>query len=426
MAKTARAPLSGGARLPPAETKLYAAPCRPRNKPGMSKTNTKAATPAPAVKPAASVTPGSAAPPAAEAVSASTASQGVKPLLNIGEIIARSIVDPNGPPAATPALEPSPAPEPSAVAAPEATDDPAAAEPVTPAEADAAPAVEAEDTDPTTEDPEPDPNADRPKRDGRQKRIDKLTARNAQLEAELESLRARLDQRPDEAQDTSPTAPAPQPQGRNPLSSVTNLSDLAARESEAHQVIDWADTQMIALRRNPEAVAKSLKALNLLTAEPEEATREDLEAALLSVRSNAERTVRVHIPQRREYIAASQHFEKVAVQEFPWWKDTKSQDYQLAQRVLSEWGDGVKQMPNWKMMVGVHVEGLKALEARRKSRSSAGTPSPAARPAAPRVPGLHSNPVAGRPVEDKAKNALQGVAKGKEGAVRDYFSAHLS
>jgi hypothetical protein len=225
------------------------------------------------------------------------------------------------------------------------------------------------------------------------KRIGKEVAKRKELEATLETERqakasaevrqAELESQLQEAQTSGVSAPT-----ENPLANLTTGAALQAKAEEAENILDWAESNLARLKRNPQAVEAQLKANQVKLAD-DDYSPEAMEEWLSNVRRNVDKTLRVHLPKQARFLQEKADWDKAAVAEFPFLKDPKSPDFLKAKDVLKTYPE-LKLRPNWQYVAGLAVEGFKVVEARKAERTKAAA-TPPAKPAPskipPRVPG---------------------------------------
>jgi len=319
--------------------------------------------------------------------------------------------------ASTPAF-PEPGTEPSP------GDDPTADQPATEPAADG----ELDSPPPPTDEDEPDPAKPEPA----QKRINKLTAQKHELRKSLEAAQARLAELeaklqappPEPApEELAPPPAAPAPVTSSPLAQVQTMAELQAKQSEAQQLNDWVEEQLITLRRNPAQVETVLRQHKVPLADQdgqEDFSAPQMEAWLMNVRRNASRTLR-EIPQRAQFLQAQAQAQHAAIEAFPWWKDKSSAEYGQAQQILSAFPQ-LRDRPDWAFITGIQVLGIQELQ---KRQAQAGRPASPAKPAAV-APRLTSRPAAVPRVDDsqaRLSAARDGLLKGKP---EDYVRQHLN
>lgn len=278
-----------------------------------------------------------------------------------------------------------PAPQPVPEEPPAMDQEPSSEAPAVPQENSETPAdTPTEPETPVT--PPEDEEKPQDDRNGAQRRIDKLTAQKSELrellesrEAELAELKASLAERESLATSTAKA---------NPVAHIKSPADLDAREAQAQELSEQLDDLYIKLRRNPEAVASELRRLNIQFKDAEgqdDYSRERMEEYLLTVRSNVDKTLRVHIPRHRSFLQVQSQAEQRAVELFPWWKSKTSAEYQMAQEILRSRPE-IAQWADAKLAVGVYVEGFRSLEAKAKAQQAKPAPRPSAAPRVPSAP----------------------------------------
>lgn len=183
-------------------------------------------------------------------------------------------------------------------------------------------------------------------------------------EAKADELEAKLAQRDTEPLPATTTTQAP-------LANLQTPEQCAQLLEQAESAMDWAEQQLVRLEDEPETVLAELGNLKVdFGAEP---TVAKAKGWLTSVRRNADRVARRHVPQRLAYLQAEASASQDANTHFPWWKDRTSADYAEAQSILRAYPE-VRNRPNWKLVVGTFVEGMKAVKARIANKIA--TPKP--------------------------------------------------
>lgn len=225
-----------------------------------------------------------------------------------------------------------------------------------------------------------------------QKRINKERAKRGEIERQVDQLKnelAALKQAQQPAAETpaattpteEPIAPAPSalPVPPVPLADHNDVSKLKQLEQEAVIAVDsvqdlldtsrgWKDYN-VPNPDNPEETItiSATKVGNQLY------TREQL----VEIRRKAISTMR-EVPQRIAFINAREAATQQAHQLFPFLKDKNSPEYQQAQawRRGAPW---LNNLPNADLIIGVQIEGMKAIEARKAAAAKvAEKPKPAA------------------------------------------------
>ncbi len=220
-----------------------------------------------------------------------------------------------------------------------------------------------------------------------QKRIDKEVGKRkaieghvAQLQKELADLKA--------AQPATPPQPTPAPivptaASDAPLPEVKNPADLVAYRKQtveynrvATDLIDRDDIDWTNGIKVPGWGDKDGNGKDIVY------TKEQVR----NIRNNTRLHLDEKIPDQQAWFQQTSHFERArqeatarAHQDFPYLKDKNTQEYAAAQKAYEQmpW---LRNAPNAEYIIGVQIEGLKAMEAKRKA---AATPpaAPAPKPA---------------------------------------------
>jgi hypothetical protein len=120
--------------------------------------------------------------------------------------------------------------------------------------------------------------------------------------------------------------------------------------------------------------------------------------------NEAEEAIETYIPQQAKSLQMRTEAEQNAMKDFPAWGDEKSPDHARLKAIYDdrEAGAIIKALPNGKYLAGVFLEGLKALESRKKQPEEK-KEAPKKQPVAPRVPSV------GDGVSPSPKQPAQGI-----------------
>ena len=192
-----------------------------------------------------------------------------------------------------------------------------------------------------------------------EKRIGKEIAKRRALEAQVAELQAQLTQKasqPEQAAQPAPTQPLP---SNVPLAQIEDFQSLQTLRDQAKEAKRFAQEQLDRDDFEPVRVGDTVLG------------RPELKAIL----RNAEKTLDDDIPARAQFLTQKQEAQKLAHQMFPYLKNKETPEYVLAQQALSQmpW---MKNLPNADWIIGVQIEGLKALEAKQKAKPES-KPKPA-------------------------------------------------
>ena len=186
---------------------------------------------------------------------------------------------------------------------------------------------------------------------GVKKRIGKLIEARNKAEAEVEELRAKLE----EAQG-KPTS-TPDPKGMDRFDSVKDYKELQAREAEAEHLREW-------LLANPDGGD-----YKDLTGSEHEVDYESARRLMVET----DRDLRKNIPLASQRLQQREQNKQVAMQTFGWMKDQSSLEMQEVQKVLGR-NKFIKEYydkdPFSVLTVAYAIEGIKAVNARKASNQS--------------------------------------------------------
>lgn len=193
-----------------------------------------------------------------------------------------------------------------------------------------------------------------------QKRVDEEVAKRKALEERIGALESSLKKA--EAEKANP--PPPMPKGTMPLAEHTTMDSLLQYREQAKQAARWAKDQL-AKDDIGEGVQVGDKLLG----------RDQIREVL----RKAEIAMEDQIPARMNFLAAKEQASKQAVEMFPFLKDPNSEDYHAAVQAyrLNPW---LQDLPNADFIVGVQVEGLKALKARQEAAAKPKVEKPKPKP----------------------------------------------
>lgn len=195
-----------------------------------------------------------------------------------------------------------------------------------------------------------------------QERINKEVSKRKSLEEKVLELEAEVRRKEDVK--TSP-AEAPMPQGPLPLSEFNDLPSLEKHGDHAKKAARWARDQLDRDDFTDEGIQ--------INGEVYDKPR------LKAIIRAAEVALEDEIPARKTFLRQRSEMSQQAVTLFPFLQDKSSPDYQLAVAAYRE-NPWLRERPNADYIVGLVIEGKKAVEARVAAKSS-----PVAKPKAPPV-----------------------------------------
>ena len=187
-----------------------------------------------------------------------------------------------------------------------------------------------------------------------EKRIGKEIAKRRALEAEVAALQAQLAQKASQPEQAAQPAPAQPLPSNVPLAQIEDFQSLQTLRDQAKEAKRFAQEQLDRDDFEPVRVGDTVLG------------RPELKAIL----RNAEKTLDDDIPARAQFLTQKGEAQKLAHQMFPYLKNKEAPEYVLAQQALSQmpW---MRNLPNADWIIGVQIEGLKALEAKQKAKPEA-------------------------------------------------------
>jgi hypothetical protein len=204
---------------------------------------------------------------------------------------------------------------------------------------------QSEDSEETEETKSDDDELERGLPKGVKKRIDKLSAKRREAEAEVERLKSEVDRLSQEA-----NKPAQTPKSDNPYSNLKTLEEVNREAEQAKQIRRWCEM-------NPDGAT-------VTGANGEEVDYSAEEVRRIKVK--ALDALEEHLPARAKYIENYSQIEQVATKEYPWWKDRSSNERQIAESFLKHFPE-ITRFPDYKMVLGDYIRGVKSREATKKS-----------------------------------------------------------
>jgi hypothetical protein len=225
---------------------------------------------------------------------------------------------------------------------------------------------QSEDSEETEETKSEDDEIERGLPKGVKKRIDKLSAKRREAEAEVERLRSEVERLSQEA-----TKPAQTPTAENPYANLSTPEEVSREADQAKQIRRWCEM-------NPDGAVVTGK-----DGSETEYTAEEVR----NIKIKALDALEEHLPKRMQYLQNFNQMEQVATKEYPWWKDKAARERQIADSFIKHFPE-IQKFPDYKMVVGDYIRGVQAREAKVKSSGSPvkapSQPRPSAAPS--RVP----------------------------------------
>lgn len=249
--------------------------------------------------------------------------------------------------------------------------------------------------------PEDEPQDQPDESTGVKKRIGKLVEARNKAEAEVEELRAKLE----EAQG-QPTK-APDPKGMDRFESVKDFKELQAREAEAEHLREW-------LLENPDG------------GDYKDITGTEHEVDYGSARRlmvETDRDLRKNIPLASQRLQQKEQSRQNAMQTFGWMKDQSSPEMQEVGRVLNAnkfIKDYYERDPHGVLTIAYAIEGIKVMNARKAQKPN----KPSVAPKVPSVPNRATPSVVKKKSTSK-KSLLQQASSGSIEDASSYIEQML-
>jgi hypothetical protein len=181
-----------------------------------------------------------------------------------------------------------------------------------------------------------------------EKRIGEEVYKRKGLEATINELKLQLEA-VKQQKSTEAVPITPLPQGSPALAQIESPTDLVALQQQAKDAKRFAQEQLDRDDFEPVRVGDTVLDRK----------------ALKTIIRNAERTLEDEIPQRAQFLQQRQAAQQLAYEKFPFLKDKSSPEYVQAQQAYMQmpW---LKNLPNADWIIGVQIEGLKALQSKDK------------------------------------------------------------
>jgi archaellum component FlaC len=219
-----------------------------------------------------------------------------------------------------------------------------------------------EDSEETEETKSDDDEIERGLPKGVKKRIDKLSAKRREAEAEVERLKEEVERLSQEA-----TKPAQIPTPDNPYANLSTVDEVNREVDQAKQIRRWCEM-------NPDGA--------VVTGRDGSETEYSAEE-VRNIKIKALDALEEHLPKRMQYLQNFNQMEQVATKEYPWWKDKSAKERQIAESFIKHFPE-IQKFPDYKMVVGDYIRGVNAREAKSKQTTPVKAPSqprPSAAPA---------------------------------------------
>ena len=223
---------------------------------------------------------------------------------------------------------------------------------------------QSEDSEETEETKSDDTEFERGLPKGVKKRIDKLSAKRREAEAEVDRLKSEVERLSQEA-----NKPAQTPKSDNPYSNLKTLEEVTREAEQAKQIRRWCEM-------NPDGA---------VVTKPDGEEVEYTADEVRKIKVKAMDALEEHLPSRARYLQEYQQIEQVAAKEYPWWKDRSSSERQIAESFLKHFPE-IQRFPDYKMVLGDYIRGVKTREASQKNgktfnQKAPTQPRPSASPA---------------------------------------------
>lgn len=222
---------------------------------------------------------------------------------------------------------------------------------------DTTPESEDSDSEETEETKSDEEDTERGLPKGVKKRIDKLSAKRREAEAEVTRLKSEVERLSQEA-----NKPAQTPTADNPYAHLGSQDEVSREVDQAKQIRRWCEM-------NPDGAVVTGKDGNETEYSAEE---------VRNIKIRAMDALEEHLPKRMQYLSNYNQIEQVAAKEYPWWKDKSARERQMAETFIKAFPE-IQKFPDYKMVIGDYIRGVKSRE------QASQKPNPPKAPSAPRM-----------------------------------------
>lgn len=201
---------------------------------------------------------------------------------------------------------------------------------------------------------------------GVQKRIDKLTAMRKLAEEQVETLKKEVEQYKSKFEEFDRLNSLPPKDESNPFADLTTIEQIKAEYEQARN-----------LRYQCEASPDGFS-IGETYFGPEE---------VKAMKVNTMKAMEIGLPKQLEFIKAREHYEPIANEAYPWYKNKDSQEYKFAQQIMSTFKE-LKKFPDYKLFIGDYIRGYVARNAQsvKKTATTARAPQMQVKPTSAPTP----------------------------------------
>jgi hypothetical protein len=202
-----------------------------------------------------------------------------------------------------------------------------------------------EESDPTDADEsQPEEESERGLPKGVKKRIDKLTAKRREAEAEVERLKSELERLEQEA-----ATPAQIPTNDSPFAHLRSIEEVNKEYDQAKQVRRWCEL-------NPDGA---------VVTKPDGSEVEYTAEDVRMIKIKTIDAIEEHLPKRVQFLQQQQQFDNIAQKDYTWWKDRTSKERQMAESFIKAFPE-ILRAPDHKLVLGHLITGIKTYESQKR------------------------------------------------------------
>lgn len=206
---------------------------------------------------------------------------------------------------------------------------------------------------------------------GVQKRIDKLTAMRKLAEEQAESLKQEVEQYKAKIDEYERQNSLPPKDETNPFADLMSVEQVKAEYEQARN-----------LRYQCEASPDGFS-IGETYFGPDE---------VKAMKVNTMKAMEINLPKQLEFIKAREHYEPIANEAYPWFKNKDSQEYKFAQQIMSTFKE-LKKFPDYKLFIGDYIQGYIARNSKsiKKTATTSRAPQMQVKPTSAPTPTSRSD-----------------------------------
>jgi hypothetical protein len=240
---------------------------------------------------------------------------------------------------------------------------------------------------------------------GVQKRINKLVAAKKAAQAELDAKSAKLAELENELQSVKANTPIRQPEASDYVEGLTTLEQVQSEYQKAVEILMWCED-------NVDGAVVPL---------PDGTEREFTSRDVREMRKTAMKRKEIELPARNQFLQNQASIEAEVMKDFPWYNKPESEEYRIAQDALRQFPEIKRRRADAKHIAGIFALGVKAYNEMKNKPNKLAPTQPIKR--APIQPGVKApaSPSASGNVVQAKKNFVK--LNSDKGALSDLLKS---